>query len=636
MGWTAVAEDPHTADRLATLHFSQTLLWAGLGWRRKEVYAVRCRKLTIRKIMASKSSTTQSRCWRLRKRFLLVTAAIVLVLGLVGAGGFYVFQGWRARDLAGKALESLEIPNYRMAWIQLNSARSLRPDDTQVLRTAAIIESRFGMPSAVESWKRLEQSTNLTVAELQEMARISARFGSKEQFDGAVLALEKSGLLVEAGQLRAARHLHRGNIEAALEETGRTAEALNDGALRLDHIRLLLRRHMDRLARPEDPQTVAIANEISEIIDSLAGSPQEQDALALGLAFLQSPGGKRRGEWTEQALQDLRPGNPALLAAASVAVQTGRSDPPELYRQMRPVFDAAPLERRSAFSLWLTRHRMPAEALTLITAQEAMESSEAFTARVEALATMENWSAITETSNAQGKVPEFLRLAARARAEFALGYGQSAATTAADAVRAAARAGNLPPLVESMDSLGAGASVDIVLLELCEQSRYADTAFRIARERFTRREPAGGPLLTAAVERVASSAPESPAYLDYRRYKLLVAELVRDDTEGATENASAPSPEETAKAVDLTPGDPSVRVTHGLALLRAGRAEEAREVFDDFTVYFNRLPPPLQAGVAAILAAGGEPKLGAEMSQRIKADVLTTQERLLLSGAAEH
>ncbi|MFM6173361.1 MAG: hypothetical protein ACKPB4_14755, partial [Sphaerospermopsis kisseleviana] len=519
--------------------------------------------------MAKQSSASKSRRKRRLMRFLGISAAVLVALCVVGAGAFYFFQGWRARDLAGKALENLEIPNYRMAWIQMNSARSLRPGDPDVLRAAAIIESRFGMPTAVESWERLEQSRRLTTSELQDKARAFARLGSQEQFDMAVRAMDEAGLKVEAAQLRAARNLRRGNMDAAIDETATAVTGLNDPGLRLDHARLLVRRHVDRLAAPQNPQTAAVAEQVATIIDSLVGTAQEKEALALGLAFLQ-PGEDRRSQWVDRAFQDLTADNPALLAAASVAAQSGRAKPADLYRQLRPAFDAAPLDRRSAFCLWLTRQGMPAEALTLITAQEAAESPEAFAARVEALAAMKNWKALIETSNVPGKTPDSLRLASRARAEFGSGYPESGLTSAADAVRAAAAEGNPEAVLTSMDDIGAQAAVDGALVELCGDSRYADTAFRLSRDRFTRRAARGGGALASAMERVSTAAPDSLALGDYRRYVALIEEPGEDGSED--EVAEIPSPDVTAQAVEAAPADPALRITHGLALVRAGRA----------------------------------------------------------------
>ena len=580
--------------------------------------------------MDTKSGTRTSEKRRQLLRALKVAAALAVLTAILGAVGFVFFQTWRARDLAAKSLQNLSNDNYRMAWLQLNSARALRENDAEVLRAAATIESRFNLPSALESWDRLALNAQLTPTELVDRARTAARFGSNEQFDAANAALEKAGLQVDAAQLRAARFISRGNMDAAIEETAKTLEALDDPGLKLDYARLLLTRHMDRLADPSDAQTTLISDQISAIIDSLAGTAQEKQALALGLAFLQPPD-EKRSRWADQALQDLSADNPALLAAASVAVQTGREQRGDLFRRMRPVFDAAPLGRRAAFALWLTRQKMPAEALTLITAQEATESGEAFAARVEALSAMGNWNAVIETSNMPGKMPPSMRLASRARAEFASGYAQSGMTSAADAVRAAAAEGSMQGVIASMDALGAQAAVDSALVELCGDARHADAAFRLARERFTRREPRGGAPLAAAMQRVSTAAPDSPALGDYRRYLAVVQDSSPDGERHAEgKNPETPSPDETGRAVEDRPADPAARITHALALVRAGRAKDALSSFDRFTFYFNRLPPPMQAALSSVLAAAGESQAAAEMARRIDRTALAPEEVALL------
>jgi hypothetical protein len=182
----------------------------------------------------------------------------------------------------------------------------------------------------------------------------------------------------------------------------------------------------------------------------------------------------------------------------------------------------------------------------------------------------------------------------------------------------------------SMDVMGAQAAVDSALVELCSDSRYADTAFRLARERFTQREARGGAALAAAIDRVAVAAPDSPALGDYRRYIALIEEPDESGSEGQV--AEFPSPEVTGKAVEVTPADPAARITHGLALVRAGRAAEALASLDEFTIYFNRLPPPMQAALASIVTAGGQPQVGAEMAKRINSNVLAPEEVALLGN----
>jgi pimeloyl-ACP methyl ester carboxylesterase len=55
-----------------------------------------------------------------------------------------------------------------------------------------------------------------------------------------------------------------------------------------------------------------------------------------------------------------------------------------------------------------------------------------------------------------------------------------------------------------------------------------------------------------------------------------------------------------------THADLAARLTHGLLLLREGRAADALAVFDDIDVYVGQLPPGDQAIVYAIQAANGQ------------------------------
>lgn len=582
--------------------------------------------------MKSKSRAKKSVRKQRLLRALKVLAVALVVLACFAAAGFYFFQGWRARDLASKALQSLEHSNYRAAWLQMNSARAMRPDDSAVLRASAIVETRFGMPSALDYWDRLEKQTTLSADDLEERGRAAAALGNDKQFTRAVEALDAAGNAAAAGRLRVARYMSRGSMDRAIAEAEQMVKTQDDTAMKLDLARLLVRRHVDRLAGPKNEQSSAIAHKITGIIDSLSGTPQEFDALALGLTFLQ-PSAEKRSAWVERAMGSLSASNPALLPAASVAIETGRNSAAQLYVLLRPVFDPASLDKRAAFAMWLARHKMPKDALTIITAQEAQETAAAFVARVEALAALGNWAAIIEASGAEGKAPKSMRFAAKARAEQALGYAQSASISASDAVRSALREGTAQPVIVAMDDSGAKAAVDNALVEMCGDPRLADSAFRVARDRFTRREPGGGALLAAARDRVVVAAPNSLSLQDYGRFRILVGELAMADSSAAAPGESKVTPDQTAKALAASPADAAARITHALALMRADRTKEVAGLFDEVTIYFNRLPPPLQAALSAVMAAGGPAGLGAEMARRVDADVLTPDERSVLKSA---
>ncbi|MFM8683897.1 MAG: hypothetical protein ACKOEG_09000, partial [Chthoniobacterales bacterium] len=109
-------------------------------------------------------------------RYLWLIALVALVAGLVG---FHLFTNWRARDLATKAQENFREGNYRMAWLQMQSARELRPDDVEVLRAGALLEAKFGQPDALATMQDLEKKTALGAEEIKEKSNAAARYGSE-------------------------------------------------------------------------------------------------------------------------------------------------------------------------------------------------------------------------------------------------------------------------------------------------------------------------------------------------------------------------------------------------------------------------------------------------------------------------
>ena len=565
-------------------------------------------------------------------RFLAISAAVLVVLGIVGAVGFHFFQGWRARDLAGKALQSLEMASYRAAWLQMNSARSLRPNDPTVLRAAAIIESRFGMPSGMDSWDRYAEQSELSEEDLVGRGRAAAALGNEEQFQRAVDGLDAAGEAAASGRLRTVRNLARGNLDRAIEEARRSVAATDDPAMKLDLARLILRRHVDQLAAaPQAEESQRTAKEMFAIVDSLQGTAQGDEAMAFGLTFL-LPGQEEQERWANLAMKNPDAANPALLPAATVMVDLGKAKPEELRQVLRPIFDAAPLDRRAAFVAWLTRQGMPREGLTLITAQEAGENVNAFLARTGALAKMDNWTAVIETADAGGNVPLSIRLLTKARAEYALRQqAQSGAKSLADAVRAAAREGTLPTIVATGDEIGGQAVVDATLVELCGDSGFAEDVFRMTRDRLSRRGASTQAQLTEAHKRALGAAPNAVSVQDYSRYIKLLIKPGEDATEEEIA-ALAVSPDETAQAVAATPSDAAVRATHALALLKAGRPEEALGVFDDLTVFYGRVPPALQAVICRVLADGGRGEFAMRASQDIDKKKLTQNEMSLLQG----
>lgn len=554
--------------------------------------------------------------------FLKYAAFSAVALALVAAVGYWFFIGWRARDLALKSRQNLENAGYRMAWLQAESARNLRPDEPEVLRTSAIVDAAFGRKESLDAWRRLAEVDDLTPDDQEQRARAAIRFDDRAQFDAAVEALDAAGRRDASARLRTASQLSRGDLQSAIEQARRGASFSDDPRLRLDLAKLLLRRYVDDLASsPADGSPARQAfNEMTAIVNSLQNDPETgPEALAFGLTFL-LPGPAVQKAWADNAMVRMEPGNPALLPAATILIDNKHATPAQLHAQLRAIFDAASLDQRAAYAAWLTRHGLARESLTMITAQEAGESPKAFLARTEALGKDGNWNAVMATVDAGGNVPDSIRFLTRARAQYALRSDPvSGATSVGDALRAAAKEQKLPAAIQAADGFGAQQSVGAALVELSGDPAFAGQAFRLARERFA----ASGEhaRLKEAFQRASQAAPDELAVRDYGRYLSLLKE-----------SKEAPDVSAAEADVAFAPADPLVRVTAALAKLRAGKNEEALSSFDDITVFYDRLPPGPQAVICAIIAANGQSERVAALSKVIDRSKLTADEAALIRG----
>ena len=555
--------------------------------------------------------------WLLRYLWLIAVLAAAL-----GYGGYYLFTGWRARDLAGKARESFEKGNYRMAWVQAQSARDLRPNDPEVLRTRAILEAKFGHPEALASLQLLETKNALGEEEIREKANVATRFGSEEEFEDSVRKLEGMGAVAEAAPLRTARAIQRGDLDRAVKEARRTLKKSDTPENRLELARLLGKRHghvAGKIGRPAAEDVPAL-EEIVGIIDGLQSGAMAEAALALGLGATPADGQSKK-RWAEAGMKNVSASNPALLPAAEFLVRSGAATPGEKGALLRPVYDTASLAQRADFALWLSRQGMPKEALTLVTAQEASDNLPAFLSRTDALGKLANWEGILTTVDNAGKVPDSLRQLTRVWALTNMNAAEESAKrkpltpVVEAAVQAAASEKQLRPMLSSLDSIGAGAMAEEELARLCAYPGSADAAFSLLRERVGRTRGTGA--LDAAYESAKKAAPNAPSVMDHGRYLELFRGLQL--TTGDTTAAIAAQPAEVAP-----------RVTHALFMLRKNDPAAAKATFDDVTVFFDQMSPAQQAVVAAYTAGTGDTALAGRMRGVIQTDVLTAGELAVL------
>lgn len=551
------------------------------------------------------------------RRVMLWIPVVVLVLLLVAAAGFHAFTGWRARDLAARAVANAEEGFLQLAMVQAMSARQLRGDDPAVQKARAVVETLGGLPDSPRRWEQLPPKVRLSPGELRWKAEAMTRFGSEEQFHDAVEELEAAGLPSIAAEMRSKRYRAGGDLQRALVQA-RLAAAGGEPERRLELLHLLAARHGPYLLQSEPPRTEGLAagREMIELVDALQGTPFAGEALAVGLGS-QRLAPERARAWAKAAWENPVPSNPALLPAATALVSTGEMPLDDMRKQLLAVHAGAPVADRARLAGWFLRQGIPDAALDVLPPRDAAQDAAAFVLRSEALAREGRWEDLMEQTEAGSVAPASVRLLSRAQAAEKLGRRAMARKSTQDAIRTSVREGLLPQVLQMADSLGTRSLADEELLNLCSDPGTADSAFRIARERFGRRGQFAS--LAAAHERAAAAAPLSPAVADYRRFSELLAGNPVDLAE-------------TEAAVAGAPTDINRRITHALALLKAGQPQQALAVFDDIDVFLEAMPPGQQAVAIALLGANGDIETAGRAARRLDAGLLSPGEYALIAN----
>jgi hypothetical protein len=551
------------------------------------------------------------------RRIFVWTPVLVLALIVFGALGFYLFTGWRARDLTAKALANADAGHARFARLQISSAAGLRPNDPAVKRASALIESRLGNPDAVRMWEEIAAEEGLTDDEIDARAEVMALHGDDGQFDAAVSALEKNGNTVRAAELRSTRSLRRGDMEQAIAEARTAAAADEAPSLRWRLLQLLALRHGSLLSTNERPAAVdlAAAVEMASLVDGLVGTSWGSQALAFGLEAPYFPEGQK-SFWAEAAWQDPQAANPALLPAADFLVDRGGESPEDLYNKLNILYIGAPLPEQAAFARWMLRRGMNEQVLVVASAAEAAQDEGIFRARVAALAALRRWEELHKLGGAPGQAPGYLRLMVQAIAARELGRRGEAEELARSALQTSLAEGRALEAVEMADAENLREVADRALLGMCGNAAVADAAFRLARDRFSRRGQFAK--LDEAHAAARRAAPSAASVRDYDFYRELLG-------------GAGVDPAVTAEVLVAAPTAVDARFNHALALLQAGNEKEALAVFDGFDVFVDRLPPGLQAAAAAVLAATGDPN-GTLLARQLDPAFLSPAEYALIAN----
>lgn len=561
-----------------------------------------------------KSGLSPSR--ELFRRLMLLMPAFAVALVAFAALGFYLFTGWRARDLTTKALANAEAGNARFARLQIVSAMGLRPEDPAVKRAAALIESRLGNPDAVRMWEEVGAGADLTADEIGGRAEVMTLHGNDEQFAAAVSALEEKGETDRVSELRSRRSLRRGDMAQAIAQARAAASSSDEPRLRLQLLELLGARHGVFLTAPARPgaQDLAAVAEMTALIDGLANTPAGDEALALGLGAPYFPAGKKSA-WAEAAWRNPLASNPALLPAAEFLALSGAQTPDALFEKLNVLYVGAPLAQQAAFARWLLHRGMYDQVLVTASAAQAAQDAAMFGVRSSVLGNLGRWKELYQLADAPSKAPDSLRLMVKSRAARELGRRGEADTLARAALRSSVAEGRVGQTLELADQQDLRELSDEAIVEMCGNAEVADGAFRLARDRFGRRGQFAS--LDRAYDAARQAAPSASSVRDYGIYLELLAGPGID-------------PAVTAEALAANPTNVAARFNHALALLKAGQGTEALAVFEDFDVIVDQLPPGLRAVSAAVLSDAGDSNAIAVV-RGIDPDLLSPAEYALIA-----
>ncbi|MGA0094789.1 MAG: hypothetical protein ACO3J2_10940 [Chthoniobacterales bacterium] len=540
----------------------------------------------------------------IRRRILLILPAIALLLLLLAWPAMNTFSLWRAHDLAARSLANFERKAYRLAFLQAESAAALQDGLAPVVRARALARTAAADPGALVLFGKLQDMGALTERVLSAWIEAAAVLGTEEELNKAVGALSSAGRGEEVNPWRSRRAFRKGNLADA-ERHMRTALAEKDTTpLRLELARVL--------AAIGTPDSIA---EATGIVTAAASTPEADKALAFGLKYVKAGPATRRA-WADQALRDPAPDNVAVLPAASVMIEDRHWTVDEAVRRLDPVFLGADLDARVAYATWLSERKRPrGEVLRLVDERDAKHSADAFRVRSTAAVEANDWMAVLRLLDAGPPVDPATAQLLRARAEDALNRKALARTSLRRAVRAAADSRTLPAVLAEVDARDEAKLADEVLLEMCGEPSVAEYVLRVARYRFGQR---GEPRLTdEAVQRYPARANIIPTVRDYRwRRALLAGESV--------------DPAETGRVGQEEPSNVDFRITHALALLRAGRAAEARLALAPYEPVCHQLFAGQKAVLAAVLAATGSTNEAVELVRTINPQQLTDAEYRLI------
>lgn len=524
----------------------------------------------------------------------IVTALVALVV-LAGAA-YGVKWAWgkvenrRSLAMVQMAQGYLKEGKATEARMCLETALRLQPAQASALQTLARLQTQTGeAAAALQTWQKLAETGKITLPDLSIYASLAITQGDRALAERLANAVAAGGGGALSHRLKAELLLKQDNVAGAEEELRKAvaADATMDSKAAL--MNFLLERRWNAETSPE------IQSLIGEMID-------REDTLGLQALLTAISRGFVPADQLPARVEALRR-HPAAsergrLVADSLAVRLNPSIKPSVVQNLVARNQNAPLEERTLALAWLLENAAPAEGVHLITREEALTNARSFLVWIDALSAAGDRGRVLEILDAEnlpvskttrrlfrGRTLAFSGRQPEADAEFQSAFDES-------------RVQGGDVFLETLSYLNLAGRQDLfeegAAIALEDPSKAVSSFRRLLPSVMTARDASRTRRIYAIAARSPALSQDLTLQNDISFLDLLLGNPV--------------DPREIAFRSEANPRDFSLRATHALAQLKAGRAKDALQTLEDCEpdVHVATLPPHHKAIVACALAANGK------------------------------
>jgi tetratricopeptide (TPR) repeat protein len=554
--------------------------------------------------------------WRYRWLLAITITLLTLIFWVIPAGFMALLERLerrQSRKLTAMATEYLKEGKIDEMRMGLATALKLNPENAEALRLMARLQMAQGSNAeALDAMRQLTETGQLSFADLRSYAILAAREGYPALAERLVNSASRGGNTVLRHLLRAQVNEAK-NDPAGVEKELREAVAVDEsGEAGMYLARFLTSRRLNAQTAPE----------ILEILRKTSGRKEQMgaEALALGISSGVVPPAEMAG-WISSLRSHPKVSERGLILADEAEMRVRPETKSQVVDQLAKRLQGKPLLERLQGMALAIQVGEPQTAVSLINPTEAASYAGIFQMWLDALAVQNRWAEILDVLGREGQpLPEYQKGLYTGRALVALGKTAEGQRAYGKALEEA-----FPKREEFLVAvayLGQAGEDDLFEQGLRKALEDAEGRTEVMKAVV----PAvAGRLDAARTRRIYEIAAALPGAgedlilqndLDY--LSLVLGQPV--DVRVLAERSRA------------NPRDFSFRVTHALALLRAGNAKQALQELEDCEpdVVVESLVPSQRMVVASALAAAGKTREAEYVAATILPASLSGQEAAFL------